>query len=221
MEPITPTARTQVRRHRERGAYDRDLIHSILDEALICHVGFVVDGQPFVIPTIHARIGDRLYIHGSAGSRMLKVLKQGSPVCVTATLIDGLVLARSAFHHSMNYRSVLVFGQATEVVEPEEKRRAFDAIVNHVCPGRAAEVRPPDERETQATTLLTLPIQEASAKVRSGPPVDAEEDYALPLWAGVVPLKLQPQAAIADTRVRQGTPISDSVATYVKSGAAR
>lgn len=217
MKSTSSTARTTVRRKRERGSYDRALIYSVLDEAAICHVGFVVDGQPFVIPTIHARIDDRLYVHGSVGSRMLNVLRRGASVCVTATLVDGLVLARSAFHHSMNYRSVVVLGVATEIVDLDEKRRAFDAIVEHVCPGRSAEVRPPNEQEAKATAILSVPIKEASAKVRSGPPLDAEEDYALPYWAGVVPLRLRPLPPMADARLMPGMSLPHSVATYLKT----
>jgi nitroimidazol reductase NimA-like FMN-containing flavoprotein (pyridoxamine 5'-phosphate oxidase superfamily) len=179
-------------------------------------VGFVVDGQPFVIPTIHARIGDRLYMHGAVASRMLKTLREGVPVCVTATLIDGLVLARSAFHHSMNYRSVMIFGTATETIDIKEKRKAFEAIVEHVCPGRSAEVRAADEQETKATLVLSLPIEEASAKVRTGPAMDAEEDYALACWAGVLPLKLQPQPPVPDERLPAGTEIPAHVSNYVR-----
>jgi len=221
MEPIKPTTRTQVSRHRERGAYDRALINSVLDEALICHAGFVVDQQPIVIPTIHARIGDRLYMHGSVGSRMLKTLRTGASACVTVTLVDGLVLARSAFHHSMNYRSVVIFGTAKETVDLEEKRAAFEAIVEHVCAGRSKEVRAPDENETKATLVMWMPIIEASAKVRAGPPIDAERDYALPCWAGVVPLKIQPQPPIADDRLAAGTPVPDNVTNYTRENARR
>jgi nitroimidazol reductase NimA-like FMN-containing flavoprotein (pyridoxamine 5'-phosphate oxidase superfamily) len=214
MEPIKPTTRTQVSRHRERGAYDRPLIYSVLDEALICHVGFVVDGQPVVIPTIHARIGDRLYMHGAVANRMLKTLRTGVQACVTVTVVDGLVLARSAFHHSMNYRSVVIFGTATETTDLEEKRRAFEAIVEHVCAGRSKDVRAPDDNETKATLVMSLPIVEASAKVRSGPPIDAERDYSRDCWAGVVPLKIQPQAPISDERLAAGTPVPRYITEY-------
>jgi len=184
------TPRTTVRRLAARGVYDREAIYAILDEALICHVGFVVDGQPVVIPTIHVRVGDTLYFHGSAASRMLRTLRGGVDACVTVTLLDGLVLARSAFHHSMNYRSVVVLGKGREVADREEKLRALDALVEHVTPGRAAVVRPPNEVEIKQTLVIALPLAEASAKVRSGPPVDDEADYALDVWAGVVPVAL-------------------------------
>jgi nitroimidazol reductase NimA-like FMN-containing flavoprotein (pyridoxamine 5'-phosphate oxidase superfamily) len=176
----------------ERARYDPDTIRAILDEGLVCHVGFVADGQPFVIAATYARWGDRLVIHGSAASRMMKALAGGAPACASVTLLDGLVLARSAFHHSMNYRSVVVVGTATEVVDPAEKLRALEAIVEHVAPGRGASVRPPSEIEMRATRVVTLPLDEASAKVRTGPPKDDEEDYALPVWAGEIPLALQP-----------------------------
>lgn len=197
---IPVTDRTKVRRLAKRGSYDRETIHAILDEALVCHVGFVVDGAPVVIPTIHWREGDRLYLHGSAASRMLRSLKDGVDACVTVTLVDGLVLARSAFHHSMNYRSVVVFGKA-EVVEGEEKLRALDALVEHVVRGRSRELRPHKEIELKQTLVLALPLDEASAKIRTGGPVDDEEDYALPIWAGVVPLKLTAGEPVADVGV--------------------
>jgi nitroimidazol reductase NimA-like FMN-containing flavoprotein (pyridoxamine 5'-phosphate oxidase superfamily) len=199
--------RTTVRRLPKRGAYDRATIEAILDEALICHVGFIVDGQPMVIPTIHARVDDALYFHGSVASRMLRSLEQGVPACVTVTLLDGLVLARSAFHHSMNYRSVVVLGTATAVVDREEKRRVLDALVEHVMKGRSADARPPSEAELNATMVLRLPITEASAKIRTGPPLDDEEDYALPVWAGVLPLELTPLEPVADPRMTAGIPL--------------
>jgi uncharacterized protein len=183
-----PTDRTRVRRVPARGEYDRETVEAILDESLISHVGFVHEGEPVVIPTLHARLGDRLYLHGSAASRMLRTLERGAPVCATATLVDGLVLARSAFHHSVNYRSVVVFGQA-RLVEPEEERvKALELFTEKLVPGRWAEVRPPTRQELKGTKVLSLPLDEASAKVRTGPPVDEEEDYALPVWAGVLPL---------------------------------
>ena len=208
------TQRTTVARQRDRGRYDFATINAIIDEALICHVGFNVRDQPYVIPTTHARIEDRLYIHGSVGSRMLKSLKQGLPVCVTITLLDGLVLARSAFHHSMNYRSAVILGIAEEVIAEDEKRLAFEALVNHVVPGRSAHVRAADAQELKATSVLRLRIEEASAKVRSGPPIDAEEDYALACWAGVLPLQLAAGAPIDDPRLELGTPVPATVATY-------
>lgn len=203
---IAPTDRTRVRRLPARGAYDRDTIHAILDEALICHVGFVVEGSPVVIPTIHWRDGDRLYLHGSAASRMLRSLRDGVEACVTVTLLDGLVLARSAFHHSMNYRSVVVFGTARVVDSEEEKVRALEALVEHVVRGRSRDVRAPNESELRQTLVLSLPIDEASAKIRAGGPSDDEEDYALPIWAGVIPLALTPSAPIVDRDVKVGVP---------------
>jgi uncharacterized protein len=192
-----PTTRTTVKRHPERGDYDRDVIDAILDEALMCHLGFVVDGQPFVIPTIHARDGDILYIHGSPGSRMLRTAKTGVDICVTATLLDGLVLARSVYNHSMNYRSVVVLGRAHEVTDLDEKLRAMQCVVEHVVKGRWNDARQPNEGEIKGTTILSLPLDEASAKIRSGPPVDDEDDLALPVWAGIVPLRLEPSEPTA------------------------
>ena len=185
---MNPTHRTTLTRRPERGSHDLDAVFGILDEALICHIGFHHDNQPYVLPTTHARIEDRLYVHGSIASRMLKTLRVGAPVCVTVTLVDGLVLARSAFHHSMNYRSAVILGTATEVTDPAHKRRAFAALVEHIVPGRTAQVRAASEQELKATSVLCLPITEASAKARTGPPIDLEDDYALPCWAGVVPL---------------------------------
>jgi len=211
-DPKTP--RTTVTRQRDRGRYDRDTINAIVDEALICHVGFSVNGQPYVIPTTHARVGDHLYIHGSVGSRMLKNMKQGIPVCVTITLLDGLVLARSAFHHSMNYRSAVILGVAQEVTGEDEKRSAFNALVNHVVPGRSVDVRAADAQELKATSVLRLDLEEASAKIRRGPPIDAEEDYALTCWAGVLPLQLTAGHPIDDPRLEFGTPVPSAVATY-------
>jgi nitroimidazol reductase NimA-like FMN-containing flavoprotein (pyridoxamine 5'-phosphate oxidase superfamily) len=196
---IPVTDRTRVRRLSERGRYETETIHAILDEALLCHVGFVVDGAPVVIPTIHWRDGETLYFHGSAASRMLRSLKGGVDACVTVTLLDGLVLARSAFHHSMNYRSVVVFGKAREVGE-DEKIRALESLVEHVVRGRSKDVRAPNQKELRQTLVLALPIDEASAKIRTGGPVDDEEDYAMPIWAGVLPLKLTPGDAVADDR---------------------
>jgi nitroimidazol reductase NimA-like FMN-containing flavoprotein (pyridoxamine 5'-phosphate oxidase superfamily) len=184
------TPRTKLRRLPKRGAHDRPVIDAILDEALISHVGFVHDGRPAVIPTLHARLGDDVLIHGSAASRMLRALAGGIDICLNATLIDGLVLARSAFHHSVNYRSVVLYGQARLVTEPEEKEAALEAFTERLLPGRWAEVRWPTRKELKATSVLTLPIAEGSAKVRSGPPIDDEADYALDVWAGVVPLTL-------------------------------
>lgn len=201
MNKFAPTSRTTVKRLPKRADYDRASVYHILDEGFICHVGFVVDGQPFVIPTGYARVSDRLYIHGSAASRMLRELEKGIDVCVTVTLIDGLVLARSAFHHSMNYRSVVVFGRAAIVEDTEEKFAALRAFTEHIVPDRWSDVREPNEQEMKATLVLALPLEEASAKVRTGPPLDDEEDYALPIWAGVVPLHLAAAAPISDPRL--------------------
>jgi nitroimidazol reductase NimA-like FMN-containing flavoprotein (pyridoxamine 5'-phosphate oxidase superfamily) len=204
------TERTTLRRLPQRGSHDRAVIDAILDEALFCHLGFTTpptplsgpqDCQPFVLPTIHARVEDQIYVHGSAASRMLRSLADGAPVCLTATLLDGLVLARSAFHHSMNYRSVVVLGNPQVVVDEAEKLMGLRAIVEHVAPGRWNEVRAPDEKEMRATSVLRLPLTEASAKIRTGPPVDDEEDFALPVWAGVLPLRLVAGELVAEPRL--------------------
>jgi len=201
MTQIAETARTALKRLPKRGSFDREEINKILDEGFICHVGFNVDGQPFVIPTGYARVGGSLIIHGSQASRMLRTLEQGIEVCVTVTLLDGLVLARSAFHHSMNYRSVVVFGRATKIEDREEKLAALRALSEHMIPGRWDDVRGPNESEFRQTTVLSLPLTEASAKVRTGPPLDDEEDYALPIWAGVVPLKIDAEPPISDPKL--------------------
>jgi nitroimidazol reductase NimA-like FMN-containing flavoprotein (pyridoxamine 5'-phosphate oxidase superfamily) len=211
---IEPTERTRVRRLPQRAVYDRAAIDAILDEGLVCHVGFAVDGQPYVLPTTYARVGDRLYVHGSAASRMLRALAGRAPVCVTVTLLDGLVLARSAFHHSMNYRCVVVLGTAVAVTDESERLAALEAIVEHVVPGRWPEVRPPDARELRATGLLRLDLAEVSAKVRSGPPLDDEEDLGLPCWAGVIPLRLVPQAPVADRRLAEDVALPAHAAAY-------
>jgi nitroimidazol reductase NimA-like FMN-containing flavoprotein (pyridoxamine 5'-phosphate oxidase superfamily) len=216
MSDLEPTPRTTLRRLPARGHFDRATVNAILDETLVCHVGFVSDGQPFVIPTIHARAGDQVFVHGSAASRMLKTLKGGVPVCLTATLVDGLVLARSAFHHSMNYRSVVVLGDAQAVTDEREKWDALHAIVEHVAPGRWSEVREPSAKELAATLVLRLPIEEASAKVRTGPPLDDEEDYALECWAGVLPLRLVPGAPVPDPRMPAGRALPASVTGYAR-----
>jgi len=193
-----------VRRRPARASYERDVIQAILDEGLVCHVGFVLDGQPFVIPTTYARVGDALYVHGAAASRMLRGLARRLPVCVTVTLLDGLVLARSAMHHSMNYRSVVVLGTATEVTDADEKRRALEALVEHVAPGRWPAVRPPSVAELAATAVLRLPVVEVSAKVRTGPPIDDADDLARPCWAGEVPLRLVALTPIDDPDLAPG-----------------
>jgi nitroimidazol reductase NimA-like FMN-containing flavoprotein (pyridoxamine 5'-phosphate oxidase superfamily) len=202
----TPTARTRVVRESQCAVYDRHAVNQILDEAFLCHVGFAVDGQPYVIPTSYGRDGDVLYIHGSAASRMLRNLDQGIPVCITVTLLDGLVLARSVFNHSMNYRSVVILGTATQVDDPAEKLTALQALSEHIIPGRWENSRQPNEKELKATSVLRLPINEFSAKVRIGPPVDDEEDYAFPTWAGVIPLEMTVGAAIRDERCEQDLP---------------
>ena len=216
---VDPSPRTTLRRLPKRGSHERAQIEAILDEAYICHVGFVLEGQPFVIPTIHARVGTTLYLHGSAASRMLRTLAQGLPVCVTVSLLDGLVLARSAFHHSLNYRSVVVLGTAREVQDQAERALALEAIVEHVLPGRWSEVRAPNERELKATSVLALPIEEASAKLRTGPPIDDEEDYALACWAGVLPLRITPGEPLADERLAAGTALPSGLRAYRRGAA--
>jgi nitroimidazol reductase NimA-like FMN-containing flavoprotein (pyridoxamine 5'-phosphate oxidase superfamily) len=198
------TQRTTLKRLPKRGVYNRDLVYRILDEGFICHVSFTLDGQPFVIPTGYARIADQLYIHGSQVSRMLRTLAQGIDVCIAVTLVDGLVLARSAFHHSVNYRSVVVFGRASMVEEEEAKLAALFAFSEHVIPGRWNDVRKPTEQELKATTVLSLPLLEVSAKVRTGPPIDDEADYTLNVWAGVLPLRMTAAEPINDPRLSEG-----------------
>ncbi len=214
MSDFTVTERTQVKRLPKRGAYDHETVYKILDEAFVCHVGFVVDGQPYVIPTNFGRAGDTLYLHGSAASRMLRTLSEGVPVCVTVTLVDGLVLARSAFHHSVNYRSVVVLGTARLVDDSTEKLEALRLFTEHIMKGRWDEIRRPNQQEMKATTVLALPLEEVSAKIRTGGPNDDEEDYSLPVWAGVLPLPVTPGAPIADARLRSGTPVPEHVAKY-------
>jgi nitroimidazol reductase NimA-like FMN-containing flavoprotein (pyridoxamine 5'-phosphate oxidase superfamily) len=218
--PLTRTDRTAVRRLPKRGSYDRGVLNAILDEGLVCHVGFVASGQPYVIPTTYGRVGEQLYVHGSAASRMLKTMTGGIPVCVTVTLLDGLVLARSAFHHSMNYRSAMVLGTAQEVVDDDERWAALRAIVDHVVPGRWDSVRPPSEVEMRATLVLRLAIDEASAKIRTGPPVDDDEDYTLPYWAGVLPMRTALLPAVADPRLAPGIPVPAHVSGYRRPGGA-
>jgi uncharacterized protein len=201
-----PTPRTRIVREPQRAVYDRDAINQILDEAFLCHVGFAVEGQPYVIPTSYGRDGDTLYIHGSAASRMLRNLDKGITVCVTVTLLDGLVLARSVFNHSMNYRSVVVLGTATLVDDPAEKLAALRALSEHIIPHRWDDSRQPNEKELKATSVLRLPITEFSAKVRVGPAVDDEEDYSFPTWAGVIPLDVTVGTAIRDDRCEQELP---------------
>jgi nitroimidazol reductase NimA-like FMN-containing flavoprotein (pyridoxamine 5'-phosphate oxidase superfamily) len=200
------TPRTKFRRVPQRGTHDRETIDAILDEALISHVGFVHDGRPAVIPTLHARVGDEVLLHGSAASRMLRALSDGFDVCLTATLIDGLVLARSAFHHSMNYRSVVLYGKARAVTGADQVEAALEAFTEKLVRGRWNDVRWPSKKELKATAVLALPIEEGSAKVRTGPPIDDDEDYELDVWAGVVPLRLTRDAAVPDPQLRDGIP---------------
>jgi nitroimidazol reductase NimA-like FMN-containing flavoprotein (pyridoxamine 5'-phosphate oxidase superfamily) len=207
MDQFPPTSRTQVKRLPKRGVYDKAAVHAILDEGFVCHVGFTLDAQTYVIPTGYVRVDDRIYIHGSPASRMLGALSQALDVCVTVTLLDGLVLARSAFHHSMNYRSVVVLGKARLVTDPAEKTAALHAFVDHVVLGRWDEVRQPTAKELQSTNVLALALDEVSAKVRTGPPIDDEEDYALPIWAGVVPLRTTAGEPAADPRLPPGLPL--------------
>jgi nitroimidazol reductase NimA-like FMN-containing flavoprotein (pyridoxamine 5'-phosphate oxidase superfamily) len=215
---IQQTELTRIRRLPKRGVYDRETIYSILDEGFVCHVGFAIDGKPFVIPTGYARIGDNLVIHGSSASRMMRNIADGIDVCVTVTLLDGLVLARSAFHHSMNYRSVVVFGKALVIEDADEKMKALEAFTEHVIPGRWNEVRWPNELELKATTVLSLPIEEASAKVRTGGPIDDEEDYEMNVWAGVLPLKLLSNRPISDSLLKDGLELPAYLSDYKRTG---
>jgi uncharacterized protein len=207
MQAINPTERTRVRRHAERGVYDLAQIYSILDEGYICHLGFVVDGQPFVIPTAFGRSDNQIYVHGSASGRTVSSLAEGINVCATVTLVDGFVLARSAFRHSINYRSVVILGKARLVTDPKEKMEGLRCLTNHLVPGRWEEVRPPNETEMIKTSLLSLPLNEVSAKVRSGPPLDLEDDYPIRVWAGVVPLRAEVQEPVADPYVLPGVQV--------------
>ena len=213
MSDFKPTERTQVKRLPKRGKYDRETVEAILDAGFVCHVGFSVDGQPYVIPTNYGRSGDTIYLHGSAASRMLRTLSEGVPVSATVTHVDGLVLARSAFHHSVNYRSVVILGTARLVEDPAEKMEALRVFTEHVMKGRWDDVRIPTEQELKATTVLALPLEEVSAKVRTGGPVDDEADYALPVWAGVLPLETVAKAPIADPQ-RKSEP---SLPAYLKN----
>jgi len=216
---VPASERVRLRRRRERGRYDRAAIDAILDEALIAHLGVVdPDGQPLVLPVLHARRGDVVYVHGSAASRTMRTLAGGAPACLTVSLLDGLVLARSAMHHSANYRSVVLLGRAASVLERALKLAAFEAIVEHIVPGRWADVRPPSENELRATSVLVFPIEEGSAKIRTGPPVDDVEDYTLPAWAGVLPLLTHVGAPQPDPRLRAGIPAPPYVNAYRRPG---
>jgi len=214
MSEFKTTERTQVKRLPKRGKYDAETVYKILDEAFVCHVGFVVDGQPYVIPTNFGRVGDTVYLHGSAASRMLRTLSGGIPVCVTVTLVDGLVLARSAFHHSVNYRSVVILGTAKLVEDPAEKMEALRLFTEHIMKGRWDEIRWPNEQELKGTIVLALPLEEVSAKVRVCGPVDDEEDYSLPVWAGVLPLAQTKGAPVPDTRLKEGTALPQYITNY-------
>ncbi len=214
---MKPTQRSELRRLPKRGSHDPAVIHEILDAGFLAHVGFCVAGQPFVVPTLFGRDGDRLYLHGSAASRMLKQLDTGIPACVTVTLVDGLVLARSAFHHSMNYRSVMVFGTARKIEEQDRKVHALRVIAEHLMAGRWNDVRPPTEDELKVTAVLEFEIEEASAKIRTGPPLDEEADYALPIWAGVLPLELTPKPPVRDERLTLDLPAPEYARHYRRS----
>jgi hypothetical protein len=214
MSDFQPTERTQVKRLPKRAHYDRETVYKILDTGFVCHVGFNVDGQPFVIPTNYGRAGDTLYLHGSAASRMLKTLSTGVPVCVTVTHVDGLVLARSAFHHSVNYRSTVILGTARQVQDPAEKMEALRIFTEHVMKGRWDDVRQPTEQELKATMVLALPLEEVSAKVRTGGPVDDEADYALPVWAGVLPLETVAKEPVPDAQRKNDPPVPEYMKNY-------
>ena len=218
MASTAPSATTRVRRHPERASYEREFVYEILDEAPVCHLGFVAGGRPFVIPTIHARVGDLLYIHGAPASRMLKTLGSGIDFCVTATIVDGVVFARSAFKHSMNYRSAVVLGRGVAVTDADEKMTAFRAIVDHVARGRSADCRMPSAKESKATAIIRLPIDEFSAKSRSGGPVDYEEDLGLPVWAGVLPLELTPGSPSPVDDLPSSVALPDYVRRYRRRG---
>lgn len=213
--PPPASDRVRLRRKRERGSHERAVVDAILDEALIAHLGIVDEhGQPFVIPTLHARSGDLVYLHGSPAGRTLRALTAGAPACLTVSLIDGLVLARSAMHHSANYRSVMLLGRATSIERSAEKLAALEAIIEHIVPGRWADVREPNEKELKATSVLAFPIDEASAKIRNGPPLDDEEDYALPTWAGVIPLASAAGNPEPDPRLQADVALPDYVRAY-------
>ncbi|MEQ9061746.1 MAG: pyridoxamine 5'-phosphate oxidase family protein [Gammaproteobacteria bacterium] len=213
------TPRNRVMRYPTRAAYDRATIYPILDEALVCHVGFAIDGEPCVIPTIHARMGDRLLLHGLKGGRLLKHIEAGNTVCVTVTLLDGLVLARTVFNHSMNYRSVVLFGRGHALEEPAEKLAALERLTEHVVRGRWADARPPNAKELKATTIVALDIESASAKVRSGPPGDDGADLDYPVWAGVVPTPMVPQAPETDPKQEVAQPLPEYARRYRRPGA--
>ena len=217
MTEFTKTGRNRVKRIPERGHYDRGTIYHILDEALICHVGFVEKGQPFVIPINFARVDDAIFLHGAKASRLLKHIEAGHPVCVETTIVDGLVLARSVFHHSINYRSVVLFGRGRLIEDEQEKLTALKAVTEHLIPGRWQEARLPNRKELNATSVVSINIDEASAKVRVGPPVDDQEDYALPVWAGILPLQEMPLAPIRDELQSADIPLPEYVSLYSRN----
>lgn len=218
MPHFTKTEKNRIKRLPKRGHYDRETIYQILDEALICHVGFVEDRQPYVIPINYARVEDRIVLHGAKASRLLNHIIAGHPVCVEATIVDGLVLARSVFHHSVNYRSVVLFGTGCAIQDEQEKLAALKAITDHLIPGRWQETRPPNRKEMNATSVVSIRIDEASAKVRIGPPVDDEADYALPVWAGILPLQAAPSTPIRDERLAEDIPLPAYIAGYSRRG---
>lgn len=217
MTEFTKTGRNRVKRIPERGHYDRETIYHILDEALICHVGFVEKGQPFVIPINFARVDDAIFLHGAKASRLLKHIEAGHPVCVETTIVDGLVLARSVFHHSMNYRSVVLFGKGRLIEDEQEKLTALKAITEHLIPGRWQEARLPNRKELNATSVVSIDIGEASAKIRVGPPVDEDEDYVLPVWAGILPLRETPLPPTQDELQSDDIPLPPYITGYVRT----
>lgn len=217
--PLTSTSRTTLRRKKERGSHERDLVNAILDEGLLCHVGFASEGSTFVMPMAYARVGDILYLHGATGNRMLRHLAEGAEVCVTVTLLDALVLARSAFHHSMNYRSVMLFGATARVGDDDEKRRASDALLEHMIPGRSADARPPSTEELRTVLIVRVPIAEGSAKVRSGGPIDESGDLEAPIWAGHIPLSTVAGTPVADGDLMHSVEEPPYVRTYPARGA--
>jgi len=214
MSDFTPTERTKVRRKPDRGRYDREMIYSILDEAFVCHVGFIGDGQPFVVPTNYVRVGDKLFLHGSTASRLMKTLASGAPFCLSVTLLDGIVFSPTATGHSVNYRSVVVMAKAEPVEDPQAKLAAMRDFVEYVIRGRWASVRPPSEQELRGTMVLAVPLKEVSAKVRTGPAVDADDDYATPVWTGVLPFKWTPGTPVRDPRGDSSIPVPENILHY-------
>lgn len=217
MTHYTRTAKTRIKRLPKRGHYDRETIYRILDEALICHVAFSDNGQPFVIPINFARVDDTIVLHGAKASRLLKHIADGNPVCIEATVVDGLVLARSVFHHSVNYRSVVLFGTGKSIEDQREKLAALEAVTEHMIPGRWREARLPNRKELNATRVVSINVEEASAKVRVGPPIDDPEDYSLPVWAGILPLQEMPLSPIRDELQTKAVPLPEYVATYSRT----